>query len=69
MLGDVNKPRHFDYDQDRTAFTGPGCFTGCEEKSGKVITVIPAKKVETLTYTTENHSGDNQQNYESNGND
>ena len=63
VLNDVNKPRHFDYDVDRTTFAGPGCFAGCEEKSGKVITVIPAKRVETLTYTTESHEGDNQQNY------
>lgn len=33
------------------AFAGPGCYEGCGEESGCIVTVIPAKRVETKTYT------------------
>lgn len=68
QLLDLNqRPRKFIKDLDPSAFAAPGCYEGCDEHSGAVVTIIPAKKVETRTYQKSNHQGDNKANYNSHG--
>jgi len=58
-----DKKTKFAYDQDRSAFAGPGCYNGCNEESGSIVTIIPAKKVCTKTYTKELHEGNEDADY------
>lgn len=50
LLDISQRPRKFIKDLDTSAFAGPGKYEGCGEHSGAVVTIIPAKKVETRTY-------------------
>ena len=47
-----------DLKKENLAFAGPGCYEGCGEESGTIVTVIPAKKIETRTYTKDFNQGD-----------
>ncbi len=56
-----------DLKKENLAFAGPGCYEGCGEESGTIVTVIPAKKIETRTYTKEFNQGDTKENYDRDG--
>lgn len=56
-------------DADVSSFEPPGCYDGCVVQSGRVCTIIPAKKIEAKTYVFENECGDAHENYCRKGNE